>query len=102
MTVGPAPPGHVLQLCWERLSEDEGEEAGDLLDVDPAPLDNPFPTTARVVCVMDPAVLAAADIKRLNVARSGKDRAWWHLRPPDGIHPATPPAHASGGARVAD
>ena len=42
--------------------------------MDPVPLDEMFPTTARIVCVLDPAVLADADIQRLHVARFGKDQ----------------------------
>ena len=62
--VDPAPPGHVLQLVWERLPEDDERVAAELPDVDPAPLD-PLPSTVRVVCVLDTAVLADADLRRL-------------------------------------
>ena len=63
--VDPAPPGYILQLVWERLPEDDEQEAAELPDIDPVPLD-PLPSTVRVVCVLDPAVLADADIRRLH------------------------------------
>ena len=43
--VDPAPPGHVLQLVWERLPEDDEREAAELPDIDSAPLD-PLRSTA--------------------------------------------------------
>ena len=60
--VDPAPPGHILQLVWERLPEDDNRETAELPDIDPAPLDA-LPSTVDVVCVPDPAVLADADIR---------------------------------------
>ena len=36
--VDPAPPGHVVQLVWPRLPEDDEREAAELPDIDPAPL----------------------------------------------------------------
>ena len=78
--VDPAPPGHILQLVWERLQEDHDRETAEVLDVDPSPLD-PVPATVRVVCVLDPAVLADADVRRLHVGAFGKDHGWGHLRP---------------------
>ena len=50
--VDPAPPGHILQLVWERLPEDDDREMAELPDVDPAPPD-PLPSTVRVVYVLD-------------------------------------------------
>ena len=72
--VDPAPPGHVLQLVGDRLLQDDEREAAQLLDVDRAPLD-PLPSTVRVVCVLDQAVLADADFRRLHVGSFGKDHA---------------------------
>ena len=63
--VDPAPPWHVLQLVWDRLPEDDEREATELLDIDPAPL-NPLPSTVQVGCVLDPAVVADADIRWLH------------------------------------
>ena len=40
----------------------------------------PLPSTVRVVCVLDPAVLGEADICRLHVGAFGKDHAWRHLK----------------------
>ena len=77
--VDPAPPGHVLQLVWDRHPEDDEREAAELPDIDPAPLD-PLPCTVRVVCVLDPAVLADANIRRLHLGSFGKDHACWHLK----------------------
>ena len=37
--VDPAPPGHILQLVWERLPADDDRESAELPDLDPAPLD---------------------------------------------------------------
>ena len=96
--VDPAPPGHILQLVWERLPEDNDRESAELLDVDPAPLD-PVPATVRVVCVLDPAVLADADVRRLHVGAFGKDHAWRHLRPLMGaalLHPSPMQATVRG------
>ena len=78
--VDPAPPGHILQLVWERLPEDNEREVAKLPDIDPAPLD-PLPSTVRVVCVLNPAVLVDADIRRLHVGSFGMDHAWPHLKP---------------------
>ena len=75
-----APPAHVLQLVWGRIPEDAEREAAELLDVDPAPLD-PLPSTVKVICVPDPAVLSDADLRRLHVGAFGKDHAWRHLKP---------------------
>ena len=72
--VDPAPPGHVLQLVWERLPEDDEPEAAELPDVDPAPLD-PLPSTVRAVCVPDPAVLVDANLPQLHVGSFCKDHA---------------------------
>ena len=92
--VDPAPPGHILHLVWERLPDDDDRETAELPDVDPAPLD-PVPATVRVVCVLDPAVLADADVRRLHVGAFGKDHAWWHLRPLMGAAlPHRPPMQA--------
>ena len=77
--VDPAPPGHVLQIVWERLLEDDEREAAKLPDVDPAPLD-PLPSKAKVICVPDLGVLADAEVQRLHVGAFGKDHAWRHLR----------------------
>ena len=93
--VDPAPPGHILQLVWERLPEDDDRESAELPDVDPAPMD-PVPPTIRVVCVLDPAVLADADVRRLHVGAFGKDLAWRHLRPLMGAAlPHPPPMQAA-------
>ena len=72
--VNPAPPGHVLQLVWEPLPEDDEREAAKLPDVDPAPLD-PLPSTFQAVCVLDPEVLADANLRWLHVGSFGKDHA---------------------------
>ena len=78
--VDPAPPGHILRLVWVRLPEDDDQKTAEHPDLDPAPLD-PVPATVRVVCVLDPAVLAEADVRPLHVGAFGKDHAWRHLRP---------------------
>ena len=88
--VDPALPGHVVQLVWERLLEDDEREAAELPDIDPAPLD-PLPSTVRVVCVLDPAVLADTHVRRLHVGAFGKDHAWRHLRPLMGAAVPHPP-----------
>ena len=93
--VDPAPLGHVVQLVWERLSEDDEREAAELPDIDPAPLD-PLRSTVRFLCVLDPAVVADADIRRLHVGSFGKDQAWRHLKPLMGAAlPHPPPMHAA-------
>ena len=56
--------------------------------MDPAPLD-PVPATVRVVCVLDPAVLADADVRRLHVGAFGKAAQAAH-----GGGPAPFPPHA--------
>ena len=90
-----APAGHILQLVWERLPEDDDRETAELPDVDRAPQD-PLPSTVRVVCVLDPAVFADADIRRLHVRSFGKDHAWRHLKPLMGAAlPHPPPMHAA-------
>ena len=92
--VDPMPPGHILQLVWERLPEDDNRETAELPDVDPAPLD-PVPSTVLVVCVLDPAVLAGANIRRLHVASFGKAHALRHLKPLIGAAlPHPPPMQA--------
>ena len=78
--VGPAPPGHILQLDLGRLPEDDNRETSELPDVDPVPRD-PLPSTVWVVCVLDPAVLAHAGIRGLHVGSFGKDHAWRQLKP---------------------
>ena len=50
--VDPAPPGHVLQLVWPPLPEDDEREVAELPQIDPAPLD-PVPSAVRVFCVRD-------------------------------------------------
>ena len=93
--VDPAPPGHILQLVWERPPEDDDRETAELPDVDPTPLD-PLPSTVRVVYVLEPAVLAHADIRRLHVESFGKDCAWRHLKPLMGAAlPRPPPMQAA-------
>ena len=93
--VDPAPPGHILHLVRERHLEDDDRELAEFPDVDPAPLD-PVPATFRVVCVLDPAVLADADVRRLHVGAFGKDHAWRHLRPLMGAAlPHPPPMQAT-------
>ena len=93
--VDPVPPGHILQLVWERLPEDDDRETAELPDVDPAPLD-PVPASVRVVCVLDPAALADADVRRLHVGAFGKDHTWRHLRPLMGAAlPHPPPMQAA-------
>ena len=87
--VDPAPLGHILQLVWERLPEDDDRETAELPDVDTAPPD-PLPSIVRVVCVLDPAVLADADIRQLHVGSFGKDHAWRHLKPLMGAAEPTP------------
>ena len=59
--------------------EDDERVAAELPDIDPAPLD-PLRSTVRFVCVLGPAVLADADIRRLHVGAFGKDHTWRHLR----------------------
>ena len=99
--VDPTPPGHVLQLVWERHPEDDEQEAAELPDVDSAPLDL-LPSTVKVVCVLDPAVLADAHVHHLHVGAFGKDHAWRHLRPLMGATlPHPPPMQAAvRGSRV--
>ena len=93
--VDSAPPGHVLQLVWECLPEDDEREVAELPDIDPAPLE-PLSSTVRVVCVLDPPVLADADIRRLHVGSFGKDHAWRHLKPLMGAAlPHPPPMQAA-------
>ena len=70
--VDPAPLGHLLHLVLERLPEDDEREAAELPDVDPTPL-HPLPSTVRIVCILDPALLADADLRRLHVGSFGKD-----------------------------
>ena len=77
--VDPALLEHVLKLVGERLPEDEEREAAEPPDVDPALLD-PLPSIVRVVRVLDPAVLADADVRELHVGAFGKDHTWRHLR----------------------
>ena len=89
--VDPSPPGHVLQLVWERLLEEDKKGTAKLPDANPAPLD-PLPSTVRIVCVIDPVVLADADLCRLHVGSFGKDHSLGC--------PTAPPHHAGGGARV--
>ena len=88
--VDPAPPWYILQLVWERLPEEDDQETAELPDVDPAWLE-PVPSTVRVVCVLDPAVLADADIRRLHVGSFVKDHAWRHLKPLMGAALPHPP-----------
>ena len=78
--VDPAPPGHLLQLLWERLPEDDEREVAELPDLDPALLD-PLPSRVRIVCVLDPAVLADAHVRCIRVGAFSKDHARRHLRP---------------------
>ena len=75
--VDPTPPGHVLQLVWERLREADERETAELLDVDPAP-PVPLPSTVRIVCVLDPAALPDTEPWRLHVGSFGKDHSWRH------------------------
>ena len=56
------------------LPEDDQREAGELPDIDFAPLD-PLRSTVRVVCVVDRAHLVHADVHRLHVGAFGKDHA---------------------------
>ena len=58
--------------------------------MDPAPLD-PLPSTVRIVCVLDPAVLADADLRRHHEGWFGKDHAWRHLKPLMGAALPHPP-----------
>ena len=77
------------------LPEDDDRETAELPDVDPALLD-PVPATVRVVCVLDPAVPADADVRRLHVGAFGKDHASRHLRPLMGAAlPQPPPMQAA-------
>ena len=85
---------------WWRLLEDDERETAKLLDVDPARL-HPLLSTVRIVCVLDPAVLAHADLRLLYVGSIGKYHVWRHLKPPDVRGgPAAPPAHVGGDAGV--
>ena len=88
--VDPAPPGHIMQLLWERLPEDDDRVLAELPDEDPAPLD-PVPATVRAICVLDPAIVADADLLRLHVGTFGRDHAWQHLKPLMGAALPHPP-----------
>ena len=93
--VDTAPPGHIVQLVWERLTQNDEWEAVELPDIDPSPLE-PFPSTVRVVYVLEPAVLADADIRQVHVGYFGKDHARWHLKPLIGAAlPHPPPMQAA-------
>ena len=98
---GGGGPRAAGAFCATRLGaspRDDEREAAELPDIDPAPLD-PLPSTARVVCVLDPAVLADADIRRLHVWSFSKDHAWRHLKPLMGAalpHPSPMQAAARG------
>ena len=50
-------------------------------DVDPPPLADDQPATARVVCMLDPIALTDADADRLHVRRWVPEEAWRHLSP---------------------
>ena len=54
--------------------EDDKLEAAELPDGDLAPLE-PLSSTVRVVCVLDLAVMADADLRRLHVGSLRKDHA---------------------------
>ena len=54
--------------------------AAEISDVDPTPPD-PLSSTHQVVCVLGPAVVADADLRRLHVGSFGKDHAWRYLKP---------------------
>ena len=79
--VDPAPLGHVLQVSWTRPDGDHDGQPEDLPDVDPPPLADDQPATARVVCMLDPVALADADVDRLHIRRFGLEEAWRHLSP---------------------
>ena len=70
----PAPPGHVLPVVLEHLPEEDERETSELLDLDPAPPD-PLPSTMRIVCVLHPAFLANADLRRPDVGSFGKNHS---------------------------
>ena len=98
----PALPGHVVQLVWERRPDDDDErEMAELPDVDPAELD-PLPSTVRVVCRLNPPVLADDGVHRLHVGAFGKDHAWRHLKPLNGaaLPEPAPMEAAARGSRV--
>ena len=82
----PPPPGHVLHLVWECLPEEDKRETAELLNVDPAPLD-PLPSTVRIGCVLNPAILAEANLCRLHVGSFSKDHGGprRHLKPLMGV-----------------
>ena len=46
----------------------------------PAPLDL-LPSKLQVVCVLDPAILADANVPRLHAGAFSKDHVWRHLQP---------------------
>ena len=94
-------PGHILQLFWGCLSEDDKQEAAELPNVHSAPLD-PLTRTVRDFCVPDPVLLANAHVRRLHVGAFAKDQAWPHLRLLRGAAlPNPPPMEAAvRGSRV--
>ena len=69
----------MLKLVWERLLEEDERETSEILDVDPALVD-PLLSTMHIVCVLDPAVMADTDVRRLHVALFGKDHSQRHLK----------------------
>ena len=99
--VDPSSPEHILQLVWERLPDNDLWEAAELPDVDSATLDT-LPSTVRVVCVRDSAVLLDGDVRCLHVGAFGKDHAWRHRKPRMGAAlPQPPPMQAAvRGSRV--
>ena len=63
---------------------------------------NPLQSTVRVVCVLDLAVLADANICWLHVGSFGKEDAWPHFKPLMGavLPPPPLPGYAGRGPGV--
>ena len=90
----PSPLGHILQLSWSHPLRGAHDPLESLPDAPPPPLGGDLPATAWVAYALDPAVCAAADVQRLNVARFDKDEIWKHVGPLMG---APPSPHECGG-----
>ena len=73
----PPPP---LYLSLGALPGEDERETTELLYLHPAQLDL-LPSTVCMVCVLDPAVVVDADLRRLHVGSFGKKHLWQHLKP---------------------
>ena len=81
------PPGHILQLVWERLREDEeGRRRNSGTQIKRRR--TTLPSEFQALCVLDVAAPADADIHRLHLGSFGKDHACRHLNPLMGGRPA--------------